>query len=119
MVTHARVPQARDNKCVPITSRGFVHQGEFRSDVAKAKKALDPREVRDVHFRLGVDSGGEPAVFFEIVLTSYGSRESRLAEVTGRVAATLFDEIQPYNRWGLQPYFSFSDQPLQGNAGSI
>jgi len=101
---------------MPTISRGFVHQGQLRDEVAQAAKALDPSEVRDVQFSLGTDSSGEPSIFFGILLTTYGSQESRLAEVTGRVATTLFDKIQPYNRWGLQPYFNFtSDQAHYGN----
>jgi hypothetical protein len=99
-----------------MVSRGFVHQAQLRKEVAKAAKALDAREVRDVQFSLGTDSSGEPAIFFGILLTAYGSQESRLADVTGRVATTLFDTIQPYNRWGLQPYFSYtSDQTHYAN----
>ena len=101
---------------MPTISRGFVHQAQLRKEVAQAAKALDAREVRDVQFSLGTDSGGEPAIFFRILLTTHGSQESRLADVTGRVAAALFDIIQPYNRWGLQPYFSFtSDQTHYAN----
>jgi hypothetical protein len=101
---------------MPTISRGFVHQAQLRDEVAQAAKALDPSEVRDVQFSLGTDSSGEPSIFFEILLTTYGSKESRLAEVTGRVATTLFEKIQPYNRWGLQPYFNFtSDQAHYGN----
>jgi len=96
---------------MPTISRGFVDQGQLRDEVAQAARALEAGEVRDVQFSLGNDSSGEPAIFFGILLTPYGSQESRLAEVTGRVAAALFDRIQPYNRWGLQPYFNFtSDQ---------
>jgi hypothetical protein len=102
---------------VPTISRGFVQQGELRDEVAQAASALSRREVRDVQFNLGTDSSGEPAIFFGILLTSYGSEESRLAEITGRVAATLFDKLQPYNRWGLQPYFNFtSDQAHYGDS---
>lgn len=96
---------------MPTISRGFVHQAQLRDEVDQAKRALDPREVRDVQFTLETDSSGEPAIFFSILLTPYGSKESRLAEVTGRVATTLFDTIQPYNRWGLQPYFNFTSDP--------
>ena len=79
--------------------------------VAQAKAALDPREVLDVRFTLGSDSSGEPSIFFGILLTPYASHQSRLAGVTGRVATVLFDQLQPYNRWGLQPYFNFTSDP--------
>ena len=108
--------ESRDNGRMPTISRGFVHQGQLRDKVAQTARALNRREVRDVQFSLGTDSSGEPAIFFGILLTPYGSHESRLAEVTGRVTTMLFDEIQPYNLWGLQPYFNFtSDRANYGN----
>ncbi|MEP6536910.1 MAG: hypothetical protein ABJF23_16390 [Bryobacteraceae bacterium] len=92
-------------------STGFVNQAELKDAVAQAATALDPGEVRDVRFTLGSDSSGEPSIFFAILLTAYGSHNSRLAQVTGRVATALFDQLQPYNHWGLQSYFNFtSDQ---------
>ena len=97
---------------------GFVNQAALRDAVAQATKALDSREVRDVRFTLGSDSSGEPSIFFGILLTPYASHHSRLADVTGRVATALFDQLQPYNHWGLQPYFNFtSDQAHFRNPG--
>jgi len=89
---------------------GFVNQAELVDAVAKAAKSLDPREVRDVRFTLGSDSSGEPSIFFGILLTPYASHQSRLADVTGRVATALVDQLQPYNQWGLQPYFNFTSE---------
>ena len=104
---------------MPTISRGFVNQSQLRDAVAKAAKMLDSREVRDVQFTLGTDTGGEPSIFFGILLTPHASHESRLADVTGRVTTVLFDQLQPYNHynhWGLQPYFNFtSDQALYRN----
>ena len=99
----------RDNGDMPTISSGFVHQAQLGDEVAQAAKSLASLDVRDVQFRLGTDSSGERAIFFGILLTPYGSQESRLAEGTGRVAATLFDKLQPYNRWGLQSYFNFTN----------
>jgi hypothetical protein len=97
---------------------GLVNQAGLKDAVAQAKAALDPREVRDVRFTLGSDSSGEPSIFFGILLTPSASHQSRLADVTGRVATVLFDQLQPYNRWGLQPYFNFtSDQAHFRNPG--
>ena len=97
---------------------GLVNQAGLKDAVSKAKATLDPREVRDIRFTLGSDSSGEPSIFFGILLTPYGSHQSRLADVTGRVATVLFDQLQPYNRWGLQPYFNFtSDQAHFRNPG--
>jgi len=93
---------------VAYTSPGLVNQALLDEAVAQAAKALDSREVRDLRFSLGPDASGEPSIFFGILLTPHASHESRLADVTGRVTATIFDQLQPYNRWGLQPYFNFT-----------
>jgi hypothetical protein len=87
---------------------GFVNQAELSDAVAEAAKTLDPREVRDIRFTLGSDSSGEPSIFFGVLLTPSASHQSRLADVTGRVTTALFDQLQPYNRWGLQSYFNFT-----------
>jgi hypothetical protein len=90
----------------------FVHQAQISEAVAQARNILDPREVRDVRFTLGQDAGGEPAIFFGILLTPQASHPAKIGMVTGRVATTLLDELQPYNSWGLQPYFNFTSDPL-------
>ncbi len=90
---------------------GFVNQAELTDAVVQAAKALDSREVRDVRFTLGSDADEEPSIFFGILLTPYASQRSRLAEVTGRVTTVLVDQLQPYDHWGLQPYFNFTSDP--------
>jgi hypothetical protein len=105
---------SRDNGPVYLPT-GFVNQVELGDAVANATKALDSREVRDVRFSLGSDAGGEPAIFFGILLTPYASNHSRLAHVTGKITTALFDRLQPYNRWGLQSYFNFTSDPAHFN----
>ena len=90
---------------VPI---GYVSQAQLGQAVSEAAQALDAREVREVRFTLGPDANGEPSIFFGILLTPYAIHASRFADVTGRVTTALFDHLQPYNRWGLQPYFNFT-----------
>jgi hypothetical protein len=87
---------------------GFVNQAQLGEAVSDAAKLLAAREVSNVRFTLGPDADGEPSIFFGILLTPYAIRTSRFADVTGRVATTLFDQLQPFNRWGLQPYFNFT-----------
>ena len=88
---------------------GYINQSQLSETVTQAAQSLDPREVRDVRFTIGSDAHGQPSIFFAILLTSYAVHKSRFADVTGRVAGLLFDKIQPFNRWGLQPYFNFTD----------
>lgn len=91
-----------------LVPTGFIHQAQLNEAVLEAAKALDAKEVRHVKFTIGSNANGEPSIFFGILLTAYAVHESRFADVTGRVASTLFDQLQPYNRWGLQPYFNFT-----------
>jgi hypothetical protein len=86
---------------------GFVNQAQLAQSVNAAIRSLDPQEVEHVAYSVGNDSTDEPAIFFRIVLTDAASREDRLADVTGRVASTLFNSIRPIENWGLTPYFSF------------
>jgi hypothetical protein len=97
---------------MPIVPSGFVHQGQLAEEIAKANEKLG-RDVIHVAYNIGSDSTGEPSIFFRIVLSDPASREDRLAEVTGRVAATLFDEIRPIEKWGLNSYFNFRSQTEQ------
>ena len=97
---------------MPIAPSGFVHQGQLAIEISKAKHKLG-QDVVHISYNIGSDSTGEPSVFFRIVLTDAASREDGLAEVTGRVATILFDEIRPLENWGLNPYFNFRSQTEQ------
>jgi hypothetical protein len=90
---------------------GVVDQEKLEEAVSAVAKLLDTREVRRIRFTLGPNVHGEPSIFFAILLTPYATNDSRFADVTGRVTTTLFDELQPFNRWGLQSYFNFTANP--------
>lgn len=92
---------------------GIVNQAQIAEAVEKAKAKLDKNEVRLVRYSIGVDSSGEISIFFRILLSDYASQESRLGDVTTRVATILFDEINPYENWGVLPYFSFRSESEQ------
>lgn len=100
---------------MPIVPIGFVHQGQLDRELKNAIRKLSNREVVRVRYSIGVDSTGEPAIFFRIVLTDSASRASALAEVTDRISAKLFDELRPIENWGLNPYFNFRSISEQGN----
>jgi hypothetical protein len=104
--------KTRDNWCMSMVPTVFVHQAELANKIAKAKRKLGKETVR-VNCSLGTDSTGEPSIFFRIVLTDAASREDKLADVTGRIATILFDEIRPHENWGLLPYFSFRSKSEQ------
>ena len=97
---------------MPMVPTGLVHQTHLAKEIAKAIRKLG-KDAVGVNYSLGTDSTGEPLIFFRIVLTDAASREDTLAEVTGRIATILFDEIRPYENWGLVPYFSFRSKSEQ------
>ncbi|MDZ4799200.1 MAG: hypothetical protein SGI92_13640 [Bryobacteraceae bacterium] len=89
-----------------VAPTGFVDQAQLASAVQKAAHALGPEVVRVKH-AIGADTSGDPAIFFRIVLAEWAVDEETLADVTGKIATTLFDEIRPCENWGLVPYFTF------------
>jgi hypothetical protein len=96
----------------------FVNQAQLAQSVNAAIGRLNPQEVVHVAYSIGNDSTEDPAIFFRIVLTDAASREDRLADVTGRVASSLFNSIRPIENWGLTPYFSFrsfSEQEIRND----
>lgn len=95
-----------------LAPRGFVKQGQLAIDVERAKRKLGPNVVRLKH-SIGDDTSGEPAIYFRVVLTDSASQEETLAEVTGQIASSLFDDLRPYENWGLTPYFTFRSQSEQ------
>ena len=91
---------------------GLIHQTQLTNEITKAIRKLGKETVR-ANYSLGTDSTGEPSIFFRIILTDAASREDKLAEVTDRIAAILFEEIRPQENWGLLPYFSFRSKSEQ------
>jgi hypothetical protein len=89
----------------------LIHQAQLDEAVVEATKMLDAREVRRVRPTIGSNVNGEPSIFFAILLTSYAVHPSRFAGVTERISTTLIDQLQPYNNWGLLPYFNFTADP--------
>jgi hypothetical protein len=102
----------RHNGCMKIPT-GFVHQGELAHEINDAIEMLRKDEVVRVNYNIGTDSTDDASIFFRVVLTDPASREDRLADVTGRVASTLFDMVHPIEKWGLIPYFNFRSQSEQ------
>ena len=88
-----------------------MRQAELDKAVVDARKMLDPREVRRIRPTIGSNANGEPSIFFLILLTAFAIHPSRFASVTERISTTLVDQLQPYNQWGLLPYFNFTSDP--------
>lgn len=89
----------------------FLNQAHLANEVAQAIQKLGPEVVR-VRYNVGEDMSGDRSIFFRIVLTDEASREETLADVTDRIAL-VFEELRPYENWGLIPYFSFRSHSEQ------
>ena len=97
---------------MPIVRAGYIDQSELTSQIERTKQRLGPEVVRVKH-TVGEDSGGDPCIYFRIVLADWAVREETLYDVTHRIEAVFFDEVRPYENWGLIPYFSFRSQSEQ------
>jgi hypothetical protein len=91
---------------------GYVNQAQLGDVIAQAAKHLGP-EVVHVAYSLGPDSTGEPSLFFRILLDDAYIREETIADLTRRIATTLFDSTRPIENWGLRPYFNFRSKSEQ------
>jgi hypothetical protein len=93
---------------------GYVDQAQLDMEVANAIPKLGKEAVR-VRHSVGTDTSGEPSICFRIVLSDEAAREDILSDVTRRIRTILFEEIRPYENWGLIPYFSFRSKSEQAN----
>ena len=109
--------ETRDSGVVYFPTE-VLNRAQLTQGVADAIRSLSPQEVVHVAYSIGHDSTEDPSIFFRIVLTDAASREERLADVTDRVASSLFNSIRPIENWGLTPYFSFrsfSEQSMRND----
>ena len=100
-----------------FVARGYVSQEQIAAEIERARQKLGPEVVRLTH-SVGPDHDDEPAIHIRIVLTDAASVESTLADVTGKITATLFDEVRPYES-GMRMYFSFRSQSEQANRNDL
>ncbi len=97
---------------MPTAPAGSVSQIELKNKIKKVTRKFRKEMVR-VNYSLREDSTGDPSIFFRIVLTDAASREDRLGDVATRIGAALFDELRPYENWGLNSYFNFRSKSEQ------
>lgn len=95
-----------------LIARGYINQEMLDSEIERIKLLLGPEVVRLKH-TLSEDHNGEPSIHFRIVLTDSASREEVLGDVTGEIRKILFEELRPYENWGLHLYTSVRSQSEQ------
>ena len=80
-----------------------------RLDGIATERAPDVVRIR---FNVARDWSEDPAIYFRVVLADDASRRDRLADVTGRVRAKLFNELVLESLDPI-PYFRFRSQSEQ------
>jgi len=90
---------------MPIMPSGVVSQADMGRRVRAIERKL-ARDVVRIRHAVTLNSTGDGAVFFRIVLSDEASRENRLQEVTERVEAELLKAI-PFDEFGLYQYFNY------------
>ncbi len=93
---------------MPIVPTGVVQQAEIDRCVKEVARKLAPDVVR-IRYAITLDSTGEEAVFFRILLSDEASRERRLRSVTERIESELLAAI-PFVAFGLYHYFSYRNR---------
>jgi hypothetical protein len=91
---------------------------ELDQAVKRVVRKLRPDAVRVAHV-VGIDSTGEPAIFFQVVLSNEASSEGRIGDVARRISTTIFNELRPQENWKLFPYFSFRSQAEEASRSDL
>jgi len=97
-----------------VIPTGYLNQEELANEIQRAKTKLGPEVVRLKH-TVGANTSDERAIYFRIVLTDSASRQETLGDVIEHVSQVLFNELHPYENWGLRPYLSFRSQSEQAS----
>jgi hypothetical protein len=103
---------ARDNGFMQVP-RAHVHQTQFMTAIARAAQSLAP-DVAGIIPSLGNDWAGEPAVFFTVILSdAAASKRDQLLNVAHRVSSFIVQHVEPLEKWGVLPYFTYRSHAEQ------
>jgi hypothetical protein len=93
--------------------RAHAQQAQLMAAIARAARTLGP-DVVDVIPALGNDWTGEPAVFFTVVLSdAAASKRDQLLNVAHRVSSFIVQHVEPLEKWGVLPYFTYRSHAEQ------
>jgi hypothetical protein len=93
-------------------ARAFAQRDQIDEAVNDLIPALGPDVVR-LRYTLGEDWSGDSAIFFRIVLSERASRRDQLYGVTSQIRDTIMQRLEPLEKWGVLPYFSYRSQAEQ------
>ena len=90
-----------------------VHQARFMAAIDRAARRLAP-DIADIITALGNDWTGEPAVFFSVIFSdAAASKRDQLLNVAHRVSSFIVQRVQPLEKWGVLPYFTYRSHAEQ------
>ena len=92
-----------------IIARAFAQQHPFLNSIAQVVHELPP-QVISVTPTLGNDWAGEPAVYFQIIITDNAVPRRNLLAFTKDISHDIIQRIRPLEEWGVLPYFNFLTQ---------
>jgi hypothetical protein len=96
---------------------GFINETEVAKAVDQVIANLGPEVVR-VRYNIGEDSTGDTALFFRVVLSdSVAVDRQSFFDAAQRVTATLREQLQSLENWGLFPYVRFRSNAEQNELG--
>jgi hypothetical protein len=89
-----------------VVPSGIIKQREIDAAIRRAERALKPDVIR-IRYALTLDSAGDEAIFFRVLLTDKASREDRLYQTTEHIRESVIDLVQPMELFGMHAYFNF------------
>ena len=94
----------------------YLDEWEIASVADEVTSQLAP-DVIFVGYRIGQDSVGDPAIFFRVVMSDEACLPNRILDAAKRLEEALEGRLQPYQRWGLYPYFRYRSASEQAEDG--
>ena len=86
---------------------GFINETEVAKAVDQVIANLGPEIVR-VRYNIGEDWSGDPALYFRVVLADSVAVDDKIfVDTADRVKATVWEQLQSLENWGLFPHFRF------------
>jgi hypothetical protein len=86
---------------------GFISRTEVEKAIDQVIAKLGPEVVR-VRYNIGEDWTGDPALYFRVVLADSAAVDQKIfVDTAERVRATVWEQLQSLENWGLFPHFRF------------
>lgn len=95
-------------------TRAEAQDTAFAEAVERVVANLGPNVVR-VRYDFGPDPTGDPAVFFRVLLTDAAAKRERLLQVTREIQRLIVRQIEPFEQWGVWPYFDYRSESEQND----